>query len=94
MKVFGILLILAGAAAALFSFFTDVSVGSSYGSGGIINIGLLQQQMMVFQLGLGGFISGTILFAVGSALEALQLPKQSSVGSAEKIIGFDPKDHI
>jgi hypothetical protein len=97
MKIFGILLMLIGVAVGLFSFLADVSVAIGSGSGDVINIGLLQQQMMLFELGLSGFVSGTILFAGGSVVEAFhsqQHDPSNSVDRSTVAIGFDPKDHI
>lgn len=97
MKGFGILLMIVGAASAFFSFAADVSVDSTYGSGDVLNIGLLQNQMMIFQLGLGGFISGCILFAAGAVLEAVQANTRGPANSVdEPEVGgeFNPKDHI
>jgi hypothetical protein len=78
MKTVGSLLIIVGIAAVWFAFVMDTTVSSpgtyiaeSYvGGGSTYNLGLLQQQMMVFQSGLASFIAGAVLFGAGSLEEA------------------------
>lgn len=72
MKTVGSLLILAGIVLVVFAFQMDTTVtstgtyiaGSYVGGGSTYNLGLLQQQMMVFQAGLAAFIGGTVLYSV------------------------------
>ena len=91
MKDGGIALIILSAILLLVAFFMKTSV-SSYsafgGSGDVINIGLLQNQMMVWQLGLALFVTGGVLFAAGSILEALReggvVPKPEPAGTEDR----------
>ncbi|WP_205481309.1 hypothetical protein [Sphingomonas arenae] len=61
------LMILSGFGAFL-SFIMDTTV-YSYGSGQTHNLGLLQTQMMVFQLCLAGFVGGAVLYGSGEIAE-------------------------
>ena len=70
MKQAGSLLMLAGIVTALFAFMMDTTVSSSgtliagsyIGGGSSYNLGLLQQQMMIFQGGLAAFLAGAFLY--------------------------------
>jgi hypothetical protein len=66
MRAFGSMLIAVGLLMAFAAFSMHTSV---YGFGGEVNnLGLLQQQMMVLQTGLAGFISGSVLVAGSPAV--------------------------
>ena len=75
MKGVGITLMILGVIALVIAFFfkTTVPSYSTFGSGSdVINIGLLQDQLMVWQFGLAAFVTGGLLFAAGSILASLQ----------------------
>lgn len=56
-----------------FAMKTSVTSYSSFGnSGDVINIGLLQNQLMVWQLGLTSFATGGVLFSAGTILASLR----------------------
>ena len=71
MRVVGFILLVVGALVALFSFSMETTVHSeaSYVAGQFVsggdtyNLGLLQRQLMVFQLGIGMLIAGAALAA-------------------------------
>lgn len=75
MKTAGFCLLVVGVVAALVSFFLPTTVESystySIGGGGTLNLGLLQNQMMVLQVGLAGFIGGAVLMGCGEIAERL-----------------------
>lgn len=88
MKVGGILLFLLGAGLLLAAFLMKTSVPSysAYSSSSdIINIGLLQNQLMVWQLGLALLVMGSVLFAAGSVVDLLReadiLPQPPAVSA-------------
>ena len=75
MKGAGITLMILGVIALIIAIFfkTSVSSYSAFGSeSDVINIGLLQDQLMVWQLGLAAFATGGLLFAAGSILQSLR----------------------
>ena len=75
MKGAGIAFMILGTIALIIAFFmkTSVSSYSTLGSGeDVINIGLLQDQLMVWQLGLAAFVTGSLLFVGASILESLR----------------------
>lgn len=55
----------AGAIGLSMSLDTSVSTGYGYGAETVFNIGLLQNQMMLFQGGLAALIAAVIVWAVG-----------------------------
>ncbi|MFC3442790.1 hypothetical protein ACFOKF_16575 [Sphingobium rhizovicinum] len=74
MATIGLLLALAGVIGALIGLTMDTSIASSgYLSGPreVINFDLQQQQMIILLLSAAGFLSGTILFAIGRAVQLL-----------------------
>jgi hypothetical protein len=67
-------LLAVGALAAIGSFFmpTSVQTYASFVEDGVHNVGLMQQQMMVFQAGLCAVLSGIVCLAAGAIIEALR----------------------
>lgn len=64
-------LLVAGIALAVGSQFMSTAVESysSFGSDGVHNIGLMQQQMMVFQAGLTAALGGVVCLAAGAIID-------------------------
>lgn len=61
-----------GVLAAIGSFFMPTSVQgyASFGEDGVHNVGLMQQQMMVFQAGLSAALGGIVCLATNAIIEA------------------------
>jgi len=87
-KIWGIILLLAGVGLALISYILPVSVSTSsdpyLSTGSVINIGKLQTQMLVFHSGVALFLAGAIFTAAGELAErigamATQFPASSGV---------------
>jgi hypothetical protein len=86
MKSAGTLLMSIGVVVALFAFMMDTTVSSSgtfiagsyIGGSSTYNLGLLQQQMMVFQSGLAAFVAGAFLY--GSAARGAHYSESPSPG--------------
>jgi hypothetical protein len=77
MKLVGFPLTIAGVFIVVGSFFVKTSVAGSSSpylpsEGGILNIGLLQNQMMIFQIGLTATLAGILLLAAGSLSETIE----------------------
>ena len=87
MKGWGILLMITGASVAVIAFFLKISVSIPIASqaigalnpelpgmepGGVVNIGLMQRQMLVFASGAVLFLSGAIFTGLGIAIEQLR----------------------
>lgn len=87
MKTAGFCLLIVGAMAALVSFFLPTTVESystySIGGGGTLNLGLLQNQMMVLHVGLAGFIGGAVLYGCGEVAQRLGTADQVALQAAE-----------
>lgn len=81
MKSAGVILILVGFLMAFAAFNIDTSV-SSFDSGSVNNLGLLQQQMMVLQTGLASFISGAVLYGCAAIADGAT---PQSTGSKSKV---------
>ncbi len=93
MKQFGALLMLVGAIAACAAFFMRTTV-DTYSTNPligdhIINIGLLQDQMMVLHVGIGAFISGAVLAGAGAILERLSVGVTESPATATPSVEFE-----
>jgi hypothetical protein len=67
MKMSGMIVAIAGLLALLVSFGIDTAPEGTH------NIGLLQKQMMVFQLGAVLALIGAVLFATGRGLQRLEI---------------------
>lgn len=86
MRVFGILIMIVSALIVIISFFLQTSIQTDttrlVADQGVLNLGLLQNQLMVFQLGLAGFLAGTILASVGAIWERMSSPEPIDVAPA------------
>lgn len=74
MKIAGCILLVVGLLCAAASFLMPTAVNSSYGVSmfsGTLNLGLLQNQMMVLHVGLTGFLAGAVLMGAGEIAERL-----------------------
>jgi len=74
-KIAGCILLIIGLLCAAASFLMPTAVNSSSGIsmfGGTLNLGLLQNQMMVLHVGLTGFLAGAILMGTGEIAERLE----------------------
>ena len=75
MRVAGCILLVIGLLCAAASFLMPTAVNSSSGIsmfGGTLNLGLLQNQMMVLHVGLTGFLAGAVLMGTGEIAERLE----------------------
>jgi len=73
-KIAGCILLVIGFLCAAASFLMPTAVDSSSGIsmlGGTLNLGLLQNQMMVLHVGLTGFLAGAVLMGAGEIAERL-----------------------
>ena len=74
MKIAGWILLVVGLLCTAASFLMPTAVDSSSGIsmfGGTLNLGLLQNQMMVLHVGLTGFLAGAVLMGAGEIAERL-----------------------
>lgn len=73
MKGAGIALSVLGGLMLLFAMVIDTSIdsGSYLSDGEILNIGLLQNQLMAWQGGIGAIVAGSVLFSVGSLVKLI-----------------------
>lgn len=75
MKIAGCILLVIGLLCAAASFLMPTAVDSSSGVSmfsGTLNLGLLQNQMMVLHVGLTGFLAGAILMGTGEIAERFE----------------------
>jgi hypothetical protein len=75
MKTVGYLLFIGGALMATTAFFLPTAVDSSSGisaSGGTLNLGLLQNQMMILHVGLAAFLGGSVLIGCAAVAERVE----------------------
>jgi hypothetical protein len=78
MKNLGIILCIAGCLGAFSSFFFETSVATSSSpylpsDSGVLNLGLLQTQLMIFEGGLACALAGVILTAAGTLAETFHV---------------------
>lgn len=74
MRVAGCILLIIGLLCVAASFLMPTAVDNSSGVsmfGGTLNLGLLQNQMMVLHVGLTGFLAGAVLIGAGEIAERL-----------------------
>ena len=94
MRQAGILLMLAGAIGTFVAFLMPTTVEtysfSPLGGSGVVNLGLLQNQMLVLHVGIGAFIAGAVLTGCGAIIERLP---GGSTGSLEDT-GAGPDSEI
>lgn len=86
MRIAGWILLVIGLLCAAASFLMPTAVDSSSGVSmfsGTLNLGLLQNQMMVLHVGLTGFLAGAVLIGAGKIAERLgHWPGSESIAEA------------
>ena len=98
MKTVGYCLFICGAICAVVSFFLPTTVESystySIAGGGTLNLGLLQDQMMVLHVGLTGFLGGAVLIGCGEVAERLSTLSGNSETATDAAPATTPNEAL
>jgi hypothetical protein len=92
MKTVGYFLFVGGAIMAAIAFFLPTALDSSSNAsmiGGTLNLGLLQDQMMILHVGLAAFLGGAVLIGSGEIANRLEATFDEDDEDDEPLAGQD-----